>query len=75
MRARRRLAALEAEVASQEARLEELAARLAAPELWRDGAAARALESEHEALREALAARYREWEELAAELEAAGGET
>jgi ATP-binding cassette subfamily F protein 3 len=72
-RARRRLAALEAEVASQEARLEELAARLAAPELWRDGAAARALESEHEALREALAVRYREWEQLAAELEAGDG--
>jgi len=68
-RDRRRLAALEAEVASQEARLEELATRLAAPELWRDGSAARALEAEHEALREALAARYREWEGLAAELE------
>ena len=69
-RERRRLAALEQEIADSEARLEELGARLAAPELWRDGAAARALEAEHEALREGLAQRYGEWEALAAELEA-----
>jgi ATP-binding cassette subfamily F protein 3 len=68
-RARRRLGALEQEIAGQEARLEALAERLAEPGVWRDGAAARALEAEHESLREALAARYREWEELAAELE------
>jgi ATP-binding cassette subfamily F protein 3 len=72
-RGRRRLAALEEEIASLEQRLEELGARLARPEAWRDGAGARSLEVEHESLREGLAARYREWETLAAALEAAGG--
>ncbi len=73
-RGRRRLAALEGEIASLEARLEELGARLATPEIWRDGDAARALEAEHEVLRGGLAAGYREWEALASELEAARGE-
>jgi ATP-binding cassette subfamily F protein 3 len=68
-RARRRLGALEQEIAALEARLEALAERLAEPGVWRDGAAARGLEAEHESLREALAARYREWEDLAAQLE------
>jgi ATP-binding cassette subfamily F protein 3 len=68
-RGQRRLAALEGEIASLEARLEDLGARLAAPEIWRDGDLARALEAEHESLREGLAAGYREWEELASELE------
>jgi ATP-binding cassette subfamily F protein 3 len=68
-RDRRRLAGLEAEIASLEAELEALAAKLAAPEIWRDGAAARALEAGHQALREELAGRYREWEALAASVE------
>jgi len=71
-RGRRRLATLEQEIASHEARLEGLGTQLADPELWRDGASARALEAEHEVLREGLAARYREWEGLAADLEASG---
>jgi len=75
VRGRRRLAALEAEIASIETRLEELAARLAAPDLWRDGGAARALEAEHESLRDGLAARYREWGQLASALEAEGAES
>jgi len=72
-RGRRRLEALEAEVAAHELKLGELGAKLADPELWRDGASARALEAEHEALRDGLARRYAEWEALAAELEAEAG--
>ena len=69
-RARRRLAELEDEISQHEEQLEGLAARLAEPGLWRDGAAARELEVLHETLREGLQSRYREWEALAAALEA-----
>ncbi len=68
-RARRRLAELEQEISSHEERLEGLGARLAEPDSWRDAATARELEGLHEALREGLQSRYREWEALAAELE------
>jgi ATP-binding cassette subfamily F protein 3 len=72
-RARRRLAELEGEISVDEARLEELGARLAEPGLWRDASAAREQEARHEALRDALAHRYREWETLAADLDEGDG--
>ncbi len=68
-RARRRLAELEGEIEVHEQRLEGLGARLAVPDVWRDAAAARDLEAEHEMLRNGLESRYREWEDLASQLE------
>jgi ATP-binding cassette subfamily F protein 3 len=70
-RTRKRLAALESEIAQQESALAGLAWRLADPAVHRDGAAARALEAEREETRARVAALYREWERLAAELESA----
>jgi ATP-binding cassette subfamily F protein 3 len=72
-RARRRVAELEGEIQEHEERLEGLGARLAEPDLWRDGAAARELEALHQSLREGLDGRYREWEALAAELDEGDG--
>jgi ATP-binding cassette subfamily F protein 3 len=68
-RRQRRVAALEQEIAAAESRLEALGARLAEPDVWRDGDLARALEAEHESLRDGLEASYREWEALASALE------
>jgi len=68
-RRQRRVAALEQEIAAAEARLEALGTRLAEPGLWRDGELARALEAEHESLRDGLEASYGEWEALASALE------
>ncbi len=73
-RARRRLAELEGEIQAHEERLEGLGARLAEPDVWRDGAAARELEAQHQALREGLESRYGEWEALAGALEEGNGD-
>jgi ATP-binding cassette subfamily F protein 3 len=70
-RARKRLAAVEQEIAQHESALEQLGWRLGDPEVHRDGAAVRALEGERSELRGRVEALYREWERLAAELEAA----
>jgi ATP-binding cassette subfamily F protein 3 len=70
VRARKRLAAVEQEIAQHESALEQLGWRLGDPEVHRDGAAVRALEAERGDLRGKIEALYREWERLAAELEA-----
>ncbi len=71
VRARKRLAAVEEEIAQHETVLEQLGWRLGDPEVHRDAAAVRALEAERGELRGRVEALYREWERLAAELEAA----
>jgi ATP-binding cassette subfamily F protein 3 len=71
VRARKRLSAVEQEIAQHESALEQLGWRLGDPEVHRDGAAVRALEAERGELRGKIEALYREWERLAAELEAA----
>ena len=70
-RATRRLEALEAEILAQETAVEELGWRLGDPAVFRDPEKTRALEAERDALRSAIAASYRSWEALAAELEVA----
>jgi ATP-binding cassette subfamily F protein 3 len=70
-RARKRLAAVEAEIAQHEGALEQLGWRLGDPALHRDGDAVRALEAERAGLRGKVETLYREWERLAAEVEAA----
>ena len=72
-RARKRLAAVEAEIAQHEGALEQLGWRLGDPALHRDGDAVRALEAERIELRGKIEVLYREWERLAAEVEAAEG--
>jgi len=73
-RAAKRLEALEAEILARESALAELGWRLGDPAVFRDPEKTRALEAEREAVREAIAAGYRAWEALAAELdEGAGG--
>jgi ATP-binding cassette subfamily F protein 3 len=69
-RARKRLAALEEEIAGGEERVEELGHRLGDPEVYRDGEAVRALEAERQQGRDAVEALYRDWERVAAEIEA-----
>jgi ATP-binding cassette subfamily F protein 3 len=66
----RQLAKLEAEIAEGERAAEALGWRLADPAVYRDGDQMRALEAERSAGKEAVDALYREWERLAAELEA-----
>jgi ATP-binding cassette subfamily F protein 3 len=68
-RARKRLAALEDEIAEGEERVEELGHRLGDPDVYRDGEAVRALEAERQERRDAVEALYRHWERVAAEIE------
>jgi uncharacterized protein (DUF3084 family) len=70
-RARKRLAALEEEIAGLEEDLEAIGLRLGEPEVYRDGGVVRALEAERAALRERVDECYREWERRVSELEAA----
>jgi ATP-binding cassette subfamily F protein 3 len=70
-RAARRLEAVEAEILARETALEGLGWRLGDPAVFRDPEKTRALEAEREALQAAIAAAYRSWEALAAELDAA----
>jgi ATP-binding cassette subfamily F protein 3 len=70
-RARKRVAALEGEIAALEARREQLTWRAADPEVCRDGDVARQVEAERAANQCAIDDRYGEWERLATELEAA----
>jgi ATP-binding cassette subfamily F protein 3 len=70
-RTRKRLAAVEAEIAQNESALEQLTWRLADPAVHRDGDAMRALDAERGELRGRVEALYLEWERLAAEIEAA----
>jgi ATP-binding cassette subfamily F protein 3 len=69
-RAVKRLAQVEEEIREREASLEALAWRLGDPGLRRDPDAIRAVEAERAELRSAVDELYREWERLAAEIEA-----
>jgi len=66
----KRLEKLETEIAGGERSLEEIGLRLGDPAVYKDGERARALEVERAAAKEAVDALYREWERLAAEVEA-----
>jgi ATP-binding cassette subfamily F protein 3 len=66
----KRLEKLEAEIASGERGLEEIGLRLGDPAVYKDGERARTLEAERVAAKAAVDALYREWERLAAEVEA-----
>ncbi len=68
-RQRKRVAALEQAITALEEQLGELALRMTQPEVYRDGDAVRELREREQDLRDALADRYREWEEAAAALE------
>jgi ATP-binding cassette subfamily F protein 3 len=70
-RAVKRLAAVEDEIRQREERLEEIAWRLGDPEVHRNPDAIREVESERDAIRDRVDELYREWERLAAEVEAA----
>jgi ATP-binding cassette, subfamily F, member 3 len=69
-RLERRLAALEAEILEREQAVEALAWQLGDPAGWRDPDRTRSLEEERSRLRLAIEAGYRDWERLAAEIEA-----
>jgi ATP-binding cassette subfamily F protein 3 len=69
-RATRRLAAVEEEIRESEARLEEMAWRLGDPEIHRNPDAIREVETERGEIRSRVDELYREWERLAAEVEA-----
>jgi len=73
-RARRRFAALEAEIAERETALEALTFRLADPELYRDAEQARRLAADRDALRAKLDGLYPEWERLAGLVEPSASE-
>jgi ATP-binding cassette subfamily F protein 3 len=66
----RKLEALEGEILEREQAVESLAWQLGDPSVFRDADRTRALEAERSQLREAIAAGYREWERIAAEIEA-----
>jgi ATP-binding cassette subfamily F protein 3 len=68
----RKLEALEGEILEREKAVEGLAWQLGDPSVFRDAERTRALEAERAALRAAIDAGYREWERLAAEIEALG---
>ncbi|HVP30597.1 MAG TPA: ABC-F family ATP-binding cassette domain-containing protein [Myxococcota bacterium] len=69
-RTAKKIAALEADILARENALEELGWRLGDPAVYKDGAQVRALEVERGEAKRAVEALYREWERLAAELEA-----
>jgi ATP-binding cassette, subfamily F, member 3 len=68
-RARRRLAALEEDILADEERVEELTHELAEPDVYSDGDFVRATLAERDEVRAAIAARYADWEAIAAEIE------
>jgi len=69
-RATKRLAAVEEEIREGEQRLEEIAWRLGDPEIHRNPEAIREVETERVEIKDRVDALYREWERLAAEVEA-----
>ena len=72
---RARLKETEAEIACIEARVHDLADRMANPDLYKDGDRAREVARERKELEEQLGSLYGKWEELAVRLESALTET
>ena len=68
-RARRQLAALEEDILADEERVEELTRELMAPDVYRDPDFLRVALAERDEVRAAIAARYADWEAIAAEIE------
>ncbi len=68
-RVARRIEKLEAEILGQEQAVEALGFRLGDPDLYKEPDRLRAIEAERAQLHVAIAALYKEWEKLAAELE------
>jgi len=66
----KQIAALEADILARESALEALAWKVADPEIYKNGEQVRALQAERTAAKDAIDLLYREWERLAAELEA-----
>jgi ATP-binding cassette subfamily F protein 3 len=66
----KQIAAIEADILVRESAMEALRWKLGDPEVYRNGDKVRALEAERSAAKEAIDLLYREWERLAAELEA-----
>jgi len=66
----KQIAALEADILVRESALETLSWKLGDPEVYKNGERVRALEAERSAAKDAIDLLYREWERLAAELEA-----
>jgi ATP-binding cassette subfamily F protein 3 len=66
----KQIAAIEAEILSRESALEALVWKLGDPEIYKNGERMRALEAERATGKDAVDALYREWERLAAELDA-----
>ncbi|HXV36712.1 MAG TPA: ABC-F family ATP-binding cassette domain-containing protein [Myxococcota bacterium] len=73
-RAAKRLVGVEEEIRAGEERLEQLAWRLGDPAVCRDPDAIREIDAERAALRGRVEALYRDWERLAAEVEAGAQE-
>jgi len=69
-RATKRLAAVEEEIRACEQRLEEISWRLGDPDIHRNPDAIREVETERDEIRSQVDELYREWERLAAEVEA-----
>jgi hypothetical protein len=69
-RATKRLAAAEEEIREREQRLEEISWRLGDPDIHRNPDAIREVETERDEIKSRVAELYREWERLAAEVEA-----
>jgi len=69
-RATKRLAAVEEEIRACEQRLEEISWRLGDPDIHRNPDAIREVETERDEIRSRVDELYREWERLAAEVEA-----
>ncbi|RPI11433.1 MAG: ABC transporter ATP-binding protein, partial [Zetaproteobacteria bacterium] len=72
---RARLKEVEGDIASTEARVRDLADRMADPDLYKDGDRAREVARERKDLEEQLGSLYGKWEELAVRLESAMAET
>jgi ATPase subunit of ABC transporter with duplicated ATPase domains len=69
-RATKRLAATEEEIREREQRLEEISWRLGDPDIHRNPDAIREVETERDEIKSRVDELYREWERLAAEVEA-----